>query len=1059
MRRVLLFIGSFLLLVSSLWASRIFLDELEVRPGEWTQLGKDLIAARDETGRTVLSGDGRTLVQAVTRQVGDESGGVVDAGFSLSIYRREGMGWVQAGEPIEGANAGSYINSPYLLDVSHDGSRIAYRERNLFVNDVIRDGNPVSEWNAIWVATDPLAPSRDCIDGGSTCPNVAWQTVGSTEQGGDVIELSITGDDAYSFYLESVAPPDLSLSRSWFIALRMVVPPTAADINGSTSIEVGIDCPSGCEEISGSVALPHNQKEWIGRVIDLRSMTDTQTLSITRPVVIRLPENLNGAVIQISEIKFQGAGNVIRILDHAAEPQKSWSYSSRISESLAAKFSSDGDAIIISGYKVDGSFQQPVGCNAFFSGVNEVFELRSGSLVRKGEPICGSLLGMEFYAAIDAAAETLAVGRFQLAGLYGWAPQVRVYSLMNGSWNEVFVDSGADSFGNYGYTATGSIFPQLSEDGTVLLIGEPAYQLSGSLAGYDSGGGTYLDAAPNAGRIRRFEKSDAGWREMGVPLIGNAGDRLQLGYPQGLSADGSRVVTHTLKVPATPAEGSPAGAGVAGQREIVVFGERIVLPDDMPAVMLPSVSPRQLAEGETPQDTLKQSIKVLQWQNDTWYQAGKDVEVEHATAYVNLDTSISADGQLIAVSQSAQCADPNVCSNPVPPENYLPSSSTYSFTELTDRITLEHLYFELDGAFWRSTTGWLQDDVHCAWFGVLCDANGFVIGLKLSDNRLSGSIPDSLGNFRYLRSLDLSDNTLSGGIPGSIGQLRDLSQLSASNAGLSGVLDASFGQLTQLQTIDLSSNRLSGDVANFADMGELRVLDIADNAFSGNFPSDKVWQVAEYVDLSSNALSGALPSSIGTLQKLTFLNLRGNALSGKLPTSLADMDTLQTINVSSNALSGPISELLGTYLAARESGLAGNAFNCPYPSALIDYFLREGEQCLPPDPPAAPVIVRSDYGDQEIVLVVSVAVDGGAEVSSYDAFCTDGDRVYAGSSETTRIEVTGLTNGVAYTCHVTASNSAGVSAASSKTGALTPEELNDGVPIWLLYKLLLTGRA
>ena len=100
MRRILIFIGSFLLLVSSLWANRIFLDELEVLSGDWTQLGKDLIAARDETVVPALSGDGRTLVQAVTRQVVDDDG-VVNARGSLIIYRREGMGWVQVGEPIE----------------------------------------------------------------------------------------------------------------------------------------------------------------------------------------------------------------------------------------------------------------------------------------------------------------------------------------------------------------------------------------------------------------------------------------------------------------------------------------------------------------------------------------------------------------------------------------------------------------------------------------------------------------------------------------------------------------------------------------------------------------------------------------------------------------------------------------------------------------------------------------------------------------------------------------------------------------------------------------------
>ena len=789
-------------------------------------------------------------------------------------------------------------------------------------------------------------------------------------------------------------------------------------------------------------------------------MSDTDALSITNPVVIELPENLSGAVVELSAVTFNGSGSVMRVIEQVdGVSELVWKYASREYEPLMAQFSRDSRNLLVSGWHTGGSLTWILGSETCVAtplmGVHEVFELSSGLFARKGQPICGQFLGLELYGILDAAAETLAIGRLGAFGA-GWYPDVQVFSFLDGSWSQVFAVSGhdiSDSFGNYAYQ-TSNFIPQLSEDGTVLLVGDPDYSLIGSLAGYDSGSGTYLDAAPNAGRIRRFEKSDAGWREMGVPLIGNAGDRLRLGYPQGLSADGSRVVTYTVTVPAVdPEQRSPVGAGAADQREIVVFGERIVLPDDVPAMTLASVLPRQLAEGETPQDTLKQSIKVLQWQNDTWYQAGKDVEVEHATAYVNLNTSISADGQLIAVSQSAQCIDPSInsCSNPAP-DNYLASSSTYSFTGLTDLIALESLYAGLGGFNWHNNLGWFRDDSQCGWFGVLCDSNGFVTSLRLEGNNLSGSIPDILGNLRYLQSLDLSNNNLSGGLPASLGQLQDLSQIVVNNAGLLGVLDASFGQLTRLETIDLSGNRLSGDMSTFAGMSELKFLDIAGNAISGNFPSGEIWPAAEHINLSSNALSGELPSSISASPKLRFLNLRGNSISGRLPASLEYLDRLQTIDLSNNVLSGPIGESLGTYLAARELGLAGNAFNCPYPSALTDYFLREGEQCVPPNPPAAPVITRFDYGDREIVLVVTVPADGGAAVASYDAFCTDGGRVYAGSSSTSRIEVTGLTNGLAYTCYVTASNSAGVSAASSETGPITPEELNSGLPIWLLYQ-------
>ena len=380
---------------------------------------------------------------------------------------------------------------------------------------------------------------------------------------------------------------------------------------------------------------------------------------------------------------------------------------------------------------------------------------------------------------------------------------------------------------------------------------------------------------------------------------------------------------------------------------------------------------------------------------------------------------------------------------------------TYSFTGLTDLIALESVA-ALDGPNWTEHTGWLRDESHCAWQGVLCDGDGFVTALWLDDNNLSGQIPDTLGNLRYLRSIDLSSNALSGGLPPTLTKLADLSRLFASEAGLSGVLESSFGEMEQLTYLDLRGNRLSADMATFAGLGNLRYLDLSGNAFSGNFPDNGPWPLAEHVNLSSNALSGTLPSNINALGKLLHLDLGNNAFSGRLPASVGNLMALEKIDLSENTFTGPIGESLGTFLAARKPVLTGNKFNCPYPSALVEYFADVGEECVPPAPPGQPVILKTDYGDGEIVLVVAVAADGGAAINTYDAFCSDGEQIFIGSSDTTRIVLTGLTNGVTYTCHVTASNSAGSSEASLDTGAITPEELKSGLPIWLLYEAMLS---
>ena len=82
-----------------------------------------------------------------------------------------------------------------------------------------------------------------------------------------------------------------------------------------------------------------------------------------------------------------------------------------------------------------------------------------------------------------------------------------------------------------------------------------------------------------------------------------------------------------------------------------------------------------------------------------------------------------------------------------------------------------------------------------------------------------------------------------------------------------------------------------------------------------------------------------------------------------------------------------------------------------------------------------------------------VAKSGGATISRYTATCTDGTTDYTGTSSTSRITVSGLTNGVGYSCSVTATNAAGTSTPSASSPPLTPEEfIATGLPIWLLHE-------
>ncbi|XP_020082426.1 leucine-rich repeat receptor-like protein CLAVATA2 [Ananas comosus] len=88
----------------------------------------------------------------------------------------------------------------------------------------------------------------------------------------------------------------------------------------------------------------------------------------------------------------------------------------------------------------------------------------------------------------------------------------------------------------------------------------------------------------------------------------------------------------------------------------------------------------------------------------------------------------------------------------------------------------------------------------------------FMESIDLSDNNLSGEIPDEIGDLWALQNLNLSRNHLSGNIPEIIGKMKSLESLDLRMNNLSSTIPQSLSALTYLNHLNLSYNNLSGPI-------------------------------------------------------------------------------------------------------------------------------------------------------------------------------------------------------------------------------------------------------
>ncbi|KAL3809835.1 hypothetical protein ACJIZ3_000088 [Penstemon smallii] len=161
-----------------------------------------------------------------------------------------------------------------------------------------------------------------------------------------------------------------------------------------------------------------------------------------------------------------------------------------------------------------------------------------------------------------------------------------------------------------------------------------------------------------------------------------------------------------------------------------------------------------------------------------------------------------------------------------------------------------------------------------------------LIVLLLEENYITGSIPDSLCELKFLMSLDLSKNKLSGNLLDCWENFQQLASLKLSSNEISGFIPNSIGRAYPLMSLHLNNNSLTGKLpSTLRNCTFLRILDIGENMLSGKLPK---W-IGEYLidlrvlRLRENEFYGPIPLEFCKLSKLQILDLASNNLIERIP--------------------------------------------------------------------------------------------------------------------------------------------------------------------------------
>ncbi|XP_050116024.1 probable LRR receptor-like serine/threonine-protein kinase At3g47570 isoform X1 [Malus sylvestris] len=247
-------------------------------------------------------------------------------------------------------------------------------------------------------------------------------------------------------------------------------------------------------------------------------------------------------------------------------------------------------------------------------------------------------------------------------------------------------------------------------------------------------------------------------------------------------------------------------------------------------------------------------------------------------------------------------------------------SAAFSSTSLgneTDHMALLNFKKSITQDPLHVMSSWNESVHFCGWVGVTCNHyTRRVFMLNLQDQKLTGSLPPSIGNLSYLARINLGSNSFRGEIPEEIGHLQSLHFLNLSHNSFSGKMPTNLSQCTQLKTIEFRYNELIGSIPNqLSSLLKLNHMGFDHNNLTGTIP---IWignfSSLHHFDLSFNNLQGSIPNELGRLTRLRKFTLQGGNLSGIIPASIYNITSISMFGVVQNQLHGELPPNVGITL-------------------------------------------------------------------------------------------------------------------------------------------------